>query len=67
MLDKSFATVAEAVSPIEDGATVMIGGFGSAGSPVELVHALIDHGVKNLLKPIQNRRGKESKGRVVFV
>lgn len=49
MIDKTVGSVAEAVSVIEDGATVLIGGFGSAGSPVELVHALIDRGVKELV------------------
>lgn len=33
---------------IFDGATVMISGFGEAGSPVELIHALVDSGAKNL-------------------
>ena len=33
---------------IPDGATIMIGGFGEAGSPIELIHALIDAGPRNL-------------------
>ena len=37
-----------AVADIKDGDTVMIGGFGEAGSPIELIHALIDHGATNL-------------------
>ena len=41
-MDKSVPTLAEAVADIPDGATVMIGGFGGSGSPVELIHALID-------------------------
>ncbi len=41
-MDKSLATLAQAVSGIEDGMTVMIGGFGGSGSPIELIHALID-------------------------
>ena len=48
MIDKGVASVAEAVADIFDGATVMIGGFGEAGSPIELIHALIDQGAKNL-------------------
>ena len=31
-----------------DGATIMFGGFGEAGSPIELIHALIDQGATNL-------------------
>lgn len=36
------------MADIFDGATIMIGGFGEAGSPIELIHALIDQGAKNL-------------------
>ena len=38
----------EAVSGIEDGSTVLIGGFGPAGQPVELIDALIRSGIKDL-------------------
>jgi 3-oxoadipate CoA-transferase alpha subunit len=48
MINKIVNSAAEAVSEIYDGATVMIGGFGEAGSPIELIHALINHGAKNL-------------------
>lgn len=48
MINKIKNSAKEAVADIFDGATVMIGGFGEAGSPIELIHALIDHGAKNL-------------------
>jgi 3-oxoadipate CoA-transferase alpha subunit len=48
MINKIVGSVKEAVSTIYDGATVMIGGFGEAGSPIELIHALIDQGAKDL-------------------
>jgi 3-oxoadipate CoA-transferase alpha subunit len=48
MIDKRWNSVAEAVADIPDGATVMIGGFGEAGSPIELIHALIDQGARGL-------------------
>src|SRR4051794_12909252 len=48
MIDKRVASAAEAVSDIFDGATIMFGGFGEAGSPIELIHALIDQGATNL-------------------
>ncbi len=41
-MDKTIPTLAEAVAGIGDGATVMIGGFGGSGAPIELIHALID-------------------------
>lgn len=47
-MDKTFSSAALAVEQINDGASVMIGGFGGAGAPIELVHALIDHGAKDL-------------------
>ncbi len=47
-MDKTIKTLTKAVSGIQDGATVMIGGFGGSGAPIELIHALIDHGPKNL-------------------
>jgi 3-oxoadipate CoA-transferase alpha subunit len=48
MINKIVSSAEDAISGIFDGATIMIGGFGEAGSPVELIHALIDHGAKNL-------------------
>jgi 3-oxoadipate CoA-transferase, alpha subunit len=48
MINKQISSVEEAVANVHDGATVMIGGFGEAGSPIELIHALIDQGAKDL-------------------
>jgi 3-oxoadipate CoA-transferase alpha subunit len=48
VIDKTVPTVAEAVGDIPDGATIMIGGFGRAGQPVELIDALIAHGARDL-------------------
>jgi 3-oxoadipate CoA-transferase, alpha subunit len=47
-MDKTIGSIADAVSGIGDGATVMIGGFGGSGAPIELIHALIDKGPKGL-------------------
>ncbi|MBW9109309.1 3-oxoacid CoA-transferase subunit A [Microbacterium ureisolvens] len=48
MIDKTVASVEEAVAGIRDGATIMIGGFGRAGQPVELIDALIAQGAGEL-------------------
>ncbi|MDN5349939.1 MAG: 3-oxoadipate CoA-transferase, alpha subunit [Bacteroidales bacterium] len=48
MINKILSSAEEAVHDIFDGATIMISGFGEAGSPIELIHALIDQGAKNL-------------------
>lgn len=47
-MDKTIGSLPDAVAGIGDGASVMIGGFGGAGAPIELIHALIDKGPKNL-------------------
>jgi 3-oxoadipate CoA-transferase alpha subunit len=41
-MDKTLPNLVAAVAGIPDGATVMIGGFGGSGAPIELIHALID-------------------------
>ena len=43
-----FADPADAVAGIEDGSTVLVGGFGMAGMPVTLIDALIDGGASEL-------------------
>ncbi|HNM45028.1 3-oxoacid CoA-transferase subunit A, partial [Plasticicumulans sp.] len=48
MIDKTCTSLAAAVAGIHDGATVMIGGFGTAGMPSALIDALIDQGAKDL-------------------
>lgn len=48
MIDKTVASLEEAVAGIRDGATVMISGFGGAGQPAELIDALIAQGATDL-------------------
>ena len=48
MINKIVGTAKDAVDEIFDGATIHISGFGEAGSPVELIHALVDKGTGNL-------------------
>lgn len=48
MINKQVTSAAEAVRDVFDGAVIMVGGFGEAGSPIELIHALIDQGAKDL-------------------
>lgn len=61
MIDKRVQGPREAVADIPDGATVMIGGFGEAGSPIELIHALIDQGARGLTV-ISNNTGSGEVG-----
>ena len=48
MIDKRVAGVDDAVQDIKDGSTVLVSGFGGAGSPIDLLHALLDQGAKDL-------------------
>jgi 3-oxoadipate CoA-transferase alpha subunit len=48
MIDKVVHSLAMAVDGVRDGATVMIGGFGGAGMPSELIDALIAQGARDL-------------------
>jgi len=48
MNNKVFATPADAIKDIFDGAVVMLGGFGNPGLPQTLVKALLEQGVRNL-------------------
>lgn len=48
MIDKTVTDAAAAVAGVQDGSTVMIGGFGRAGQPVELIDALIAQGAGDL-------------------
>ncbi len=61
MIQKEVATLREAVADVRDGATVMIGGFGTAGLPNELVGALLAQGAKDLTI-INNNAGNGDTG-----
>lgn len=48
MIDKRVGSLEEAVAGITDGMSIMIGGFGDSGIPVQLCDAVLDLGVKDL-------------------
>ena len=48
MINKIVRSVADALTDVKDGATVLIGGFGTAGIPSELIEGLIAQGAKDL-------------------
>jgi 3-oxoadipate CoA-transferase alpha subunit len=48
VINKIYPSLEAAVADVHDGATVMIGGFGNAGMPAELIDALIAQGAKEL-------------------
>jgi 3-oxoadipate CoA-transferase alpha subunit len=61
MIEKEVASLAEAVADVANGSTVMIGGFGTAGLPNELVGALLEQGAKDLTI-INNNAGNGDTG-----
>ena len=66
MIDKRSATLREAVADVFDDATVMVGGFGEAGSPIELIHALIDQGATELTV-VNNNTGSGEVGLAALI
>lgn len=61
MINKITDTIAEALSGIQDGATVLIGGFGTSGNPVELIDGLIAQGARDLTI-VNNNAGNGDSG-----
>jgi 3-oxoadipate CoA-transferase alpha subunit len=61
VIDKEMMSAAEAVADVADGATVLIGGFGTAGMPFALIDALIAQGAKDL-SIVSNNAGNGDTG-----
>jgi 3-oxoadipate CoA-transferase alpha subunit len=66
VINKVVASTAAAVADIPDGATVMIGGFGTAGMPSELIDALIAQGAKQLTI-VNNNAGNGDTGLAALI
>lgn len=60
------SSAAEALATVRDGSTVMIGGFGEAGSPIELIHTLIDNGARDLIV-VNNNTGSGDVGLAALI
>jgi 3-oxoadipate CoA-transferase alpha subunit len=61
MINKIADSIAEAIAGTQDGATVLIGGFGTAGIPSELLDGLIDQGARDLVV-VNNNAGNAEHG-----
>ena len=65
-MDRIYASIDRALDCIEDGMSVMIGGFGGAGAPIELIHALVERykatGSPGNLTVINNNAGNGAVG-----
>ncbi|MEP6826224.1 MAG: 3-oxoacid CoA-transferase subunit A [Ramlibacter sp.] len=60
MIDKIAASVAQALDGVSDGATVLVGGFGTAGIPDELIEGLLEQGATDLTVVNNNAGNGES-------
>ena len=60
-MNKVVRDAAEAIADVQDGATIMLGGFGLCGIPENLITALRDKGTKNLTI-ISNNAGVDGRG-----
>lgn len=61
MINKTVQTVEQALAGIQDGATILIGGFGTAGIPEELIDGLIAQGAQGLTV-VNNNAGNADHG-----
>lgn len=61
MINKIVQSLSQAVAGVEDGATVLVGGFGGAGQPMALIDALIEQGAKDLVI-VNNNAGNADVG-----
>ena len=66
MIDKRATDVATTLREVTPGSTVMIGGFGEAGAPTGLIHALIDRGVGELTI-VSNNAGSAEAGLTALI
>jgi 3-oxoacid CoA-transferase subunit A len=59
--DKVVASIADALAPLRDGMTIMVGGFGLSGNPEALIRGVVERGVRNLTL-VSNNAGNMGKG-----
>jgi 3-oxoacid CoA-transferase subunit A len=64
--DKVVASVAEALAPLRDGMTVLVGGFGLSGNPEALIRGVIERGVRDLTI-VSNNAGNLGKGLALWL
>ncbi|MFO1198527.1 MAG: 3-oxoacid CoA-transferase subunit A [Burkholderiaceae bacterium] len=66
MIDKTVQTMTQALAGVQDGATVLVGGFGGAGMPNALIDALIDQGARELTI-VSNNAGNGEAGLAALI
>lgn len=66
MINKQINRALDALSDLQDGHTLMVGGFGSSGLPRVLLHAVLDHGASELTV-ISNNAGYDQEGVAILI
>ena len=64
--NKIVNSVAEALEPLRDGMTILVGGFGLSGNPEALIKGVVDRGVKHLTL-VSNNAGNMGKGLALWL
>jgi 3-oxoacid CoA-transferase subunit A len=64
--NKVVTSVSEALAPLRDGMTIMVGGFGLSGNPEALIRGVVERGVKNLTL-VSNNAGNLGKGLAMWL
>jgi 3-oxoacid CoA-transferase subunit A len=64
--DKVVASIAEALAPLRDGMTILVGGFGLSGNPEALIKGVVERGVKDLTL-VSNNAGNMGKGLALWL
>jgi 3-oxoacid CoA-transferase subunit A len=65
-MDKVVASIAEALAPLRDGMTILVGGFGLSGNPEALIRGVIERGVRDLTI-VSNNAGNLGKGLALWL
>ncbi len=65
-MSETVETPQDAVAAVSDGATVLMGGFGNAGQPMELIDALLDFGATDLTV-VNNNAGQQDAGLALLI
>src|SRR5690554_148681 len=61
MVNKIYESIAAALADIKDGSTILVGGFGNAGMPFQLIDGLIEQGARDLVV-VSNNAGNAEVG-----
>jgi 3-oxoacid CoA-transferase subunit A len=64
--DKVVGSIAEALAPLTDGMTILVGGFGLSGNPEALIKGVIERGVRDLTL-VSNNAGNLGKGLALWL